>query len=62
MFNKIMIIGCVFVAVQEVYAYSDPVTELIDCLCIKYDFEQAQEKLKECEKVSFLGLFFYSSM
>ncbi len=33
------------------YVYNDPITELIECLCIKYDFETAQDKLKECEKV-----------
>ena len=40
------------------YAYSDPITELIECLCIKYDFEKAQEMLKECEKARQLSVFF----
>lgn len=36
---------------QEAYEYSDPVTELIECLYIHYDFDGAQQKLKECEEV-----------
>ena len=31
--------------------YSDPIVEFVDCLCVKFDFEGAQEKLAECEKV-----------
>lgn len=36
---------------HETYAYRDPITELIEYLCVRYDFEKAQEKLHECEKV-----------
>uniref|UniRef100_A0A7S3PJJ9 Eukaryotic translation initiation factor 3 subunit E n=1 Tax=Aplanochytrium stocchinoi TaxID=215587 RepID=A0A7S3PJJ9_9STRA len=36
---------------QEQYTYRDPITEFIECLCVKFDFEAAQEKLLECEKV-----------
>ena len=31
------------------YLYSDPVTEFITCLFVEYNFEGAQQKLKECE-------------
>jgi translation initiation factor 3 subunit E len=31
--------------------YSDPIVEFVNCLCIKFDFDSAQTKLQECEKV-----------
>lgn len=31
--------------------YSDPIVEFVNCLCVKFDFESAQTKLEECEKV-----------
>mmetsp|Transcript_19723 Transcript_19723/g.49063 ORF Transcript_19723/g.49063 Transcript_19723/m.49063 type:complete len:510 (-) Transcript_19723:94-1623(-) len=31
--------------------YSDPIVEFVNCLCVKFDFESAQTKLKECESV-----------
>uniref|UniRef100_A0A1X7U4M8 Uncharacterized protein n=1 Tax=Amphimedon queenslandica TaxID=400682 RepID=A0A1X7U4M8_AMPQE len=34
----------------ETYSYNDPITELIDCLFVKYDFNAAQDRLNECEK------------
>jgi len=36
---------------QEAYNYHDPMTEFIECLYIHYDFEKAQQKLRECEQV-----------
>lgn len=36
---------------QEVYEYSDPITQFLQCLFVDYDFEGAQQKLKECEEV-----------
>lgn len=36
---------------QETYTYKDPVTEFIECLYIHFDFDRAQEKLRECEVV-----------
>ena len=36
---------------QESYAYRDPITEFVECLYIKFDFDMAQKKLVECEKV-----------
>jgi translation initiation factor 3 subunit E len=31
--------------------YSDPVTEFLSCLYLDYDFDAAQQKLRECEEV-----------
>merc|ERR1712087_1061093 len=31
--------------------HSDPIVEFVNCLCVKFDFESAQTKLAECEKV-----------
>uniref|UniRef100_A0A1X7U148 Uncharacterized protein n=1 Tax=Amphimedon queenslandica TaxID=400682 RepID=A0A1X7U148_AMPQE len=36
---------------NETYSYNDPITELIDCLFVKYDFNAAQDRLNECEKL-----------
>lgn len=37
---------------QESYNdYSDPITEFLECLFVNYDFDGAQQKLKECEAV-----------
>lgn len=36
---------------QESYAYRDPITEFVECLYVKFDFDKAQEKLRECETV-----------
>jgi len=36
---------------QEQYTYKDPITEFLECLYVNYDFEGAQQKLVECEKV-----------
>lgn len=35
----------------EAHAYSDPLTEFLEALFVNYDFEGAQQKLKECEEV-----------
>eukprot|EP01121_Diplochlamys_sp_Union-15-3_P015111 TRINITY_DN4930_c0_g6_i1.p1 TRINITY_DN4930_c0_g6~~TRINITY_DN4930_c0_g6_i1.p1 ORF type:complete len:459 (+),score=80.65 TRINITY_DN4930_c0_g6_i1:85-1377(+) len=37
--------------IEQESAIKDPITEFIDALYIKFDFETAQERLKECEKV-----------
>eukprot|EP00529_Nitzschia_sp_RCC80_P022491 CAMPEP_0113486020 /NCGR_PEP_ID=MMETSP0014_2-20120614/24782_1 /TAXON_ID=2857 /ORGANISM="Nitzschia sp." /LENGTH=496 /DNA_ID=CAMNT_0000379681 /DNA_START=160 /DNA_END=1647 /DNA_ORIENTATION=+ /assembly_acc=CAM_ASM_000159 len=37
--------------------YSDPIVEFVNCLCVKFDFESAQTKLQECEKVLDLDFF-----
>jgi translation initiation factor 3 subunit E len=31
--------------------YTDPIVEFVNCLCIKFDFDSAQEKLAVCESV-----------
>ncbi|OXA62558.1 eukaryotic translation initiation factor 3 subunit E-B [Folsomia candida] len=36
---------------QETYTYKDPITEFIKCLHVNFDFDGAQQKLKECERV-----------
>ena len=41
---------------QEQYTYRDPITEFLECLYVNCDFEGAQLKLVECEKVCVLSL------
>ncbi|KAI7877239.1 eukaryotic translation initiation factor 3, subunit 6 [Lichtheimia hyalospora FSU 10163] len=36
---------------QESYEYRDPVTEFVEALFVRFDFDGAQKKLKECEEV-----------
>jgi translation initiation factor 3 subunit E len=36
---------------QEQHSYSDPITEFLECLYVRFDFEGAQERLKDCETV-----------
>ncbi|CAH1774824.1 unnamed protein product [Owenia fusiformis] len=36
---------------QESYKYRDPITEFLECLYVNFDFDGAQQKLRECEKV-----------
>ena len=36
---------------QESYSYRDPITEFVECLYVNFDFDMAQQKLLECEKV-----------
>lgn len=36
---------------QESYTYRDPITEFVECLCVNFDFDGAQQKLRECETV-----------
>ena len=40
---------------QEGYSYRDPVTEFIECLYVNFDFDGAQSKLAECDKVMYRG-------
>jgi len=35
----------------ERYSYEDPVTDFLTCLYIKFDFDEAQQKLRQCEQV-----------
>jgi len=36
---------------QQSHEYSDPITEFLECLFVHYDFEGAQQKLRECDEV-----------
>ena len=40
-----------FAPIQESYSYRDPITEFVECLYVNFDFDMAQQKLLECEKV-----------
>ena len=42
---------CLLTLLQEAYAFRDPVTEFVECLYVNYDFDRAQKKLLECDKV-----------
>ena len=55
MFRSLTSIMCMS---QEAYQYKDPITELLSCLYIDYDFDGAQEKLRQCEKVFVFVLIF----
>ena len=39
------------IQVMQDCEYSDPIVEFVNCLCVKFDFDQAQLKLQECESV-----------
>ena len=39
------------VYVMQDCEYTDPIVEFVMCLCVKFDFDSAQTKLAECEKV-----------
>jgi translation initiation factor 3 subunit E len=46
---------------QESYTYKDPITEFVKCLHVDFDFDGAQQKLKECEVVLSNDFFLISS-
>ena len=33
------------------YLYSDPITQFIECIYDRFDFDEAQQKLKECQSI-----------
>jgi len=39
------------VKIMQHCEYTDPIVEFVDCLCVKFNFELAQQKLSECEMV-----------
>ena len=39
------------IGVMQDCEYTDPIVEFVNCLCVKFDFESAQIKLAECERV-----------
>jgi len=42
---------CVWLLCQESYTYRDPITQFLECLYVNFDFDDAQQKLRECETV-----------
>uniref|UniRef100_A0A6U2FUM0 Eukaryotic translation initiation factor 3 subunit E n=1 Tax=Hemiselmis andersenii TaxID=464988 RepID=A0A6U2FUM0_HEMAN len=36
---------------QERSTYQDPITEFVECLLVNFDFDSAQEKLSQCDKL-----------
>lgn len=36
---------------QEHHTYTDPITEFVECLLVRYDFDSAQERLQQCQKL-----------
>jgi translation initiation factor 3 subunit E len=36
---------------QEHHTYRDPITEFLECLYVNFDFDGAQQKLRQCETV-----------
>lgn len=38
---------------QESYKYKDFIIEFVECFYVNFDFDGVQQKLRECEEVSF---------
>lgn len=49
--RRIVLNDLVAVLKTEAHSYSDPITEFLECLYVRFDFESAQQKLLECDKV-----------
>jgi len=49
--NRSLLKDLLRVIQQESYTYNDPITDFLDALFVQFDFEAAQQKLLECEKV-----------
>lgn len=49
--KKNLVRDLVYLIQQESYSYRDPVTEFLECLFIKFDFDETQQKLRTCETV-----------
>ncbi|CAB4069918.1 EIF3E [Lepeophtheirus salmonis] len=47
---------------EESYAYRDPITSFIEDLYVNFDFDGAQQKLRECEKVLVNDFFLVSCL
>jgi len=45
---------------QEAYTYRDPITEFLEALYVNFDFDLAQSKLQDCEKVLLSDFFLVS--
>lgn len=46
----------------ESHTYRDSITEFVECLCVNFDFDAAQGKLRECENVLKNDFFLANSM
>ncbi|CAG0922626.1 unnamed protein product, partial [Notodromas monacha] len=42
---------------QESYTYSDPITEFLEDLCVNFDFDRAQQKLRDCRDLLYQDFF-----
>lgn len=47
---------------QESYAYSDPITEFVQCLYVNFDFEGAQDMLQKCEDTLKRDYFLFETL
>lgn len=47
---------------SESHAYRDSITEFVECLCVNFDFDAAQGKLRECEEVISNDFFLFNCM
>lgn len=47
---------------SESHAYRDSITEFVECLCVNFDFDAAQGKLRECEEVLNNDFFLVTSL
>lgn len=47
---------------QEAYAYSDPITEFVECLYVNFDFEGAQDMLQKCEDTLKRDFFLFNML
>ena len=44
-------VSTIFLPQASSSAHQDPIKEFVECLYVNYDFDLAQQKLLECEKV-----------
>ncbi|XP_067928340.1 eukaryotic translation initiation factor 3 subunit E-like isoform X2 [Watersipora subatra] len=49
--RKTVLKDLVKVIQQEAYTYRDPITEFLECLYVNFDFDRAQQQLRDCETV-----------
>lgn len=47
---------------SESHAYRDSITEFVECLCVNFDFDAAQGKLRECGEVLNNDFFLVTSL
>ena len=49
--RKLVVKDLVKIILQEAYQYSNPVTQFLEALYVKHDFDEAQARLVECSKI-----------